>query len=74
MVKYLRCLKIILPKVNIFLLNKICNPNTSSVERIISEDAVFLLLKSDKELWGLRCSDLRCPVRLQMSPDKTVNV
>ena len=45
-----------------------------SMERIISEDAVFLLLKSDQELWGLRCSDLRCPVRLQMSPDKTVNV
>ena len=25
-----------------------------TVERIISEDAVFLLLKSDQELWGLR--------------------
>ena len=42
-------------------------------DNMTGDRRMFLLLKS-RGIMGLRCSDRRCPVRLQMSPDKSLDV
>ena len=57
-----------------FPMDKICQENTKSKDdNTTGLRTMFLLLKS-RGIMGLRCSDRRCPVRLQMSPDKNLDV